>query len=246
MVRALVSREETVNKRIWQACERFQYDDLANLREKEENLIIFIRESIVCLTPRQRAVFTDEFLLQSVDLWLQLNKDDSSVSSLGNLADDSSNEDSTIDLSRRSFNAPGWERLPASPPTPRIYRQRHVALPRPEQPDAQSSTEPETDATNWSEKSYAPAPESPIYTNDFSAVNPENNPFNDDFNGNDVPLAQSTFVIYLTPVANLYGDQEVPMTLEEEAQFSALAENQLENYPQELQNNNAYVALNEE
>ena len=250
MVRALVSREETVNKRIWKACEKFQYDDLANLREKEENLILIFRQMVVCLTPRQRSVFTDQFLLQSVDLWLQLNKDESSISSLGNVADDSEQEGSDMDLTRRSFNAPGWERLPASPPTPRIYRQRHVALPPPENPDSEISTEPQTDATIWSNKSYAPAPHSPVYTSDFTAVN--QNPFNDGLNetldlANAVPVAQSTFVLYLTPIANLFHEQEVPLSLEEEAEFNAIADGQLNQIgSQEIQNYNSYVQLNEE
>lgn len=241
--------QQLLINRIFDILKNGKIEDWRNLVENQENLVIIIKSQIGSLTRRLKQALTNELIMEAVQTFIQL-EDDSSVSSLGNIADESSIEDLSMDFSRRSFNAPGWQRLPASPATPTIYRRRHVALPQPENPDPETSTEPQTDATLWSDKSHDPAPASPEYmgSQDFSVnQNPFNNGLIENLDpANAVPVAQSTFILYLTPVSNLFNDQEVPLSLQEEADFNAMADGQLNEIGSpEINNYNSYVQLNE-
>ena len=268
MPRQYQTLEETQIARIMNVLKTESIDYWSNMREFPENLIIRIRRPMGTFTRRNQ--ITDDLILKSVDMFIRLFEDESSRSSLGNIADDSDEEGSSMDLTRRSFNAPGWQRLPASPPTPIIYRERHVALPRPENPTDQSTTDPETDATYWSNKSYAQAPQSPDY--DFEAVNAENNPQlvpqmapqmapqvdlqNNTFLNPEIPdqfvpnnYMESTRLdatIILVPIPNLYGEEPIPLTLQEESEFANAISSQLSNGSAELTNQNAFVQLHEE
>ena len=216
MAKKFMTTEEIQVKRIMNVLKKFPVDYWVELREHEENLLHIIKAQIMGLPRRQK--LNDDLILRSVDLFIQLFEYESSVSSKGNEADDDTDDNSSVEKTK-SFNAPGWERLPQSPLSPRVVRDRR-ALPAPTPGQESLSTlYPETDATCRSEQSSCSIGS---------------------------PLAESTVVIYLTPIANLYGDQQVPLSLEEEMEFDRIAEVQVENGSQELANNNAYVQLMEE
>ena len=242
MARKFISREETMRRRIQTILENRQdISYWSNLFEHQENLIFIVRQQLGIATRSQN--ISDDFIIQQVGVWLQFNTDVSSISSLGNIADDDSDNNSTMDKSK-SFNAPLYERLPESPPTPVIHRPRHQALQAPAEASEQETEYPSSDAssngsrTELEETIYAPQAAQTIFVPPAEAM------------GHFPPELESTrveFTMLFVPVPNLYGEANVPMTLTEQADFNDVADQQLDdNGSQELQNNNGYIQLNEE
>ena len=241
MARIFKTQDEIMRNRINDVLKKFPVDYWTNLRKFEENLIFIIKSQILGLTRRQQ--ISDSMILQTVDLFIQLYEYESSVSSIGNVADGESDDDSTM-TKTKSFNAPLYERLPESPPTPVIHRPRHQALQAPAEASEQETEYPSSDAssngsrTELEETIYAPQAAQTIFVPPAEAM------------GHFPPELESTrveFTMLFVPVPNLYGEANVPMTLTEQADFNDVADQQLDdNGSQELQNNNAYVALHEE
>ena len=238
MVRPVLSRQETMKRRIQTILEnRDDVNYWSNLYEHQDNLVFIIRSQLIGTT-RSQAI-DDEFIIRQVGLWLQFNTNVSSISSLGNVADDDSDQESSIEKTK-SFNAPGWERLPESPPTPVIHRERHRPLQPPSETTEADTEYPNTDASgegSRTDESVHFQPNAPTIVipaaEAMEAIPPS------------LESTRIEFQLLMIPVPTLYGNVDIGMTLEEEAEFNDMADNQPSNGSEELANYNSYIQLEE-